>query len=314
MLITSSSKARETHMTLADMIWLGTVFDLSDLPSRFWPEPKDVAANLIAAIISAVIVSIVAALPRSRYFMVKSFLGCLYLLEVILNNGKAKRVLLYADDVYGIKNLVKALEELPKSQSKAFSVEVLASGESFLSRPLHPRIVRAALILITDVTKLSSNNKKADIIERRLETYCAKGGTLILGHDVLYRRTRNEKLQQIAGGKIVDFEKMNGPVRYIKLSAGARASGNAELVRELPNSLDLQDREFLIGKWDNDVEYLYHLDGNPDVALVTRRCYKKGVVHWINSGDHDDKSLPPSLAQPESDLVKLLGLLIAQAG
>lgn len=225
----------------------------------------------------------------------------------------AATILVYTDcddELHTAKALAAGLEERINTTDRQVRVTVVRDGVDLARWPYPADGVIAILILLTDVTQLSVNPRERGRVQRRLIRYVHRGGCLILGHDVIYRRSRNERLQRIAGGSLDDFYREDGPTAYVKVDSGPRVTSNRRLLEALPDSIELGDNEVIIGQWDADVEYLYRWEKDPDIPLVTRRPVGRGRVFWINSGDTSAKGPPRSLARPEPSLVQLLVNLV----
>jgi len=179
----------------------------------------------------------------------------------------------------------------------------IEQAQDLLTMHLHPGSPEALLLISTDVTKLSDHEKTRLQLNRTLEEYVRGGGVIVGGHDLVYRRSRNDGLQRIFGININEFRRMEGPVRYIFDST---ASFEPEAF-DLPREFALHDGELCWGSSAPDCEVLYRSEeGTP---LVVLREYGAGCCAWINTGDY--REYPPrSLLVPERPLVSLLlGLL-----
>lgn len=85
-----------------------------------------------------------------------------------------------------------------------YFIEIMSEPVEILSKNLQE--IYAIILIVTDCTKFSSNIYAAKRINETLVRYVRKGGKLIGAHDVIYRRTKNELLQNMFGCKIVNFE------------------------------------------------------------------------------------------------------------
>jgi hypothetical protein len=164
-------------------------------------------------------------------------------------------------------------------------------------------------MLVTDVTRLSTNPKRRDTIQRHLVSYCQRGGIIILGHDLLYRRVQNTRLQRLAGTRLVKFIPLPDGAKYVKLEHGHRASGNRLLLDKLPDSFVFDEPEILTGSWAGDTEFIYVLDGT-EMPLVTRRTSGNGCVFWVNVGDQVEEGPPKPIAQPAQEFIDILTIFI----
>ncbi|MGN1433511.1 MAG: toll/interleukin-1 receptor domain-containing protein [Ruminococcus sp.] len=177
---------------------------------------------------------------------------------------------------YYIENLVEPLELLSKNMDNIDSV----------------------ILMITDVTKLSNYEFALKRINKLLVKYVKNGGRLICTHDVIYRRTRNELLQEMYGCKITNF--LQTPtVQYIKTDFCLEENAFSEL----PNSFALNDGEICWGDLAPDVDVFFATEDG--IPLVFAREYGKGVCIYLNSGDY--KNHPPrSILKPEKYFISLL--------
>ncbi|PPK70374.1 hypothetical protein V5P93_000746 [Actinokineospora auranticolor] len=228
---------------------------------------------------------------------------------------RADTVLLYTDcddELHTSNALAKRLQAEMTEAGTRTKVSVVRDGGDLARWPFS-RPIAGIVLLITDVTQLSSRPRERERLQKRLAHYVRGGGCLVLGHDVIWRRSRNERLQKLAGCSLDKFERSDAPIRYTRVDSGPRACEYADLLADLPESLDLSDNEVVVGTWHRDVDFLYCWDGDPEVPLVTRRVVGDGHVYWVNSGDTDGDGPPRSLARPESGLVTLLATLVNHA-
>ena len=188
----------------------------------------------------------------------------------------------------------------------------LKGSEDLLTWPMIPSLLSVIMVILTDVSSLSSNKSKREKIQKSMCKYTTGGGVLILGHDVLYRRSRNDILEKMCGVTLTKFFQYNNCVKYRKNETliNSRVTTNDKLIKNLPDTLELDDRECVTGEWAEHVEYLYVSNDEMQIPLVTRQEIGAGVVFWINSGDHTKEGPPPSLAKPADDLVNLLSIII----
>lgn len=214
------------------------------------------------------------------------------------------------DELHTTRALAASLGNTLNTLGRRVKTEIVRDGVDLARCPFSTSTVIGVVLLLTDVTQLSARPRDRAHLQNRLVKYVHSGGCLILGHDVIYRRTRNERLQRLAGCVLDNFKRMEEPVRYQKVESGPRATINADLLSALPSSLELGDNEVVIGKWMADVEYLYHWQNDETVPLVTRRTVGDGRVYWVNSGDTDISGPPRALARPEDGFVTLLATLI----
>jgi len=189
-------------------------------------------------------------------------------------------------------------------------VQLLNAPHEILLYPLTPSVVEAVALISTDVTKLSSDDRIREEIEKNLEHYILNGGGLVAGHDLIYRRTRNTRLIRAFGIEKVKFDSnRTTPVRYEKTAIGA----NHPLSRRLPDTFSLDDGEVLLITWKNDaqVQVLFQEAGitGPQRGLVATREYEGGRLVWMNSADHGEE-LAKSIATPSDQYIDLLAASI----
>lgn len=197
--------------------------------------------------------------------------------------------------------------------------------------PLMPQLCDGVVIMVTDVTMLSISQVQRDRMQARLERYARAGGVVVLGHDAIYRRTRNHALQTLAGCEASTYVKSRAPrVDYARLDTLVaaphdRVFADSAFLAALPARFQLSDNETVGGTWSADVAYLYvaGTGGTSDEAasltdgditpLVTRRQTARGCVFWVNSGDKTQDGEPQSITTPEPPLVDLLAHFLRHA-
>ena len=217
--------------------------------------------------------------------------------ESIKNEKSIKHILVWGDFDNAI--LEKLIYRL--NLSADYYVELLIEPLEILSKNLMN--IDSIILMVTDVTKLSNYAFAINKINQVLSDYVKEGGRLICTHDVIYRRTRNEKLQEMYGCQITNF--LSAPeVQYVKTDF----CHDEEAFAELPESFFLHDGEICWGDLAPDVDvYFKTEDGIP---LVFAREYGKGVCIYMNSGDYK-KHPPRSILKPEKNFVLLLKASIA---
>jgi len=139
-------------------------------------------------------------------------------------------------------------------------------------------------LIVTDCTKFSSNIYAAKRINETLVRYVRKGGKLIGAHDVIYRRTKNELLQNMFGCKIVNFEQTE-TVHYHKTEECLEE----DRFSNLPEDFVLHDAEICWGKVAEDVDVYFETESG--IPLVFSREYGNGLCIFLNSGDFKER--PP---------------------
>lgn len=204
------------------------------------------------------------------------------MLRIFLIHGKfvfyRKPIIpVWVDDGFLLARLASNLE---KELGEEFEVTPLESPDDLFNYPQNSRIIPAVLLIVTDVTKLSEDENKRIKIQQWLRKYVENGGGLIGGHDIIYRRTRNEILENVFGGEITEFQRID-KVRYIK----NKEIKNQILFSGLPDEFELDDGELVWGSWSEDAKILFHSPPPHSYPLVTVREYGKGKAIWINSCD-----------------------------
>jgi glycerophosphoryl diester phosphodiesterase len=188
------------------------------------------------------------------------------------------------------------------------SIRILRSPAGLMRYPMRPRFTEAIVLIITDVSKLATEDKVRDRLQERLETYLLRGGALIGAHDIIYRRSRNERLQHTFGCSVTQFMRMDEPVVYER----APENQNHPIAKAMPARFSLKDGEVIWGKWAADATPLFTTPGPERRNLVVVRNYQRGRVVWLNSGDHDEH-VCASIGEPQSDFVQLLAASIKWA-
>ncbi len=203
-----------------------------------------------------------------------------------------KHVLFWSDFDHGTQ--AKIIKRL--ALDEGYYVEELVEPVEMLSKPLEH--VYAIVLIDTDVTKLSNNDLTLSRINQALVSYVEQGGRLICTHDLIYRRTRNEGLQNMYGCRIKFFEARES-VRYYKTDE-CKESGR---FASLPDEFVLHDDEICWGDVAPDVDVYFETEDGR--ALVFGREYGNGMCLWLNPGDY--KEFPPrSILKPEKEFVALL--------
>lgn len=203
-----------------------------------------------------------------------------------------KEILVWAD----FSNVVldKIIKRLNLGEN--YHIRELDDPLNILSENLNE--IYAIIFIVTDCTKFSNNDLAIKRINQVATDYVRRGGKLICTHDVIYRRTRNELLQEMYGCKITHFKTADG-VEYVKTDD---CKDSAKFT-SLPDSFVLHDAELCWGDLAYDVEVYFE---TPDgVPLVFSREYGNGVCIFLHSGDYKFAP-PPSIGKPESDFVNLL--------
>ena len=175
-------------------------------------------------------------------------------------------------------------------------IEIMDEPVEILSKNL--QAVESIILLVTDCTKFSSNIHAAKRINERLVRYVREGGKLIAAHDVIYRRTKNELLQNMFGCKIINFEQISS-VHYYKTEECI----DMDIFSNLPNDFILHDAEICWGNVAEDVDVYFETENG--IPLVFSREYGKGTCIYLNSGDFKERP-PKSILKPEKNFIELL--------
>jgi hypothetical protein len=217
--------------------------------------------RISSAVILALSSATAMSTGTSRFFgfslrdMIYIALRFAYYLPLTPFRGKAILVMCDADEHNVIaKKFSQKLEAALKGSHLRSRIIVLSSGTAIVGFPLLPLLIRSVLVIITDVSQLSAEGKRRALIQKSLIKYTKAGGMLLLYHDVLYRRTRNDQLQSFAGGKITRFT-ICPIVHYEKYTSDAAndassgehiaynpPSSNIALMAELPAHFALADK------------------------------------------------------------------------
>lgn len=185
----------------------------------------------------------------------------------------------------------------------------LHEGESFVRWPIARPVVRGVVILLCDVSQLSSSTRRQEAIQKRILHRIGSGGLLILGHDCLYRRCRLDIFTGEFGVTLDRFEAVP-MVRYSRTPRG--------LGLGLPDDFELPDGELVHCDWDeqklgSQVESLYvsTTAENKEVPVVAHWNHFDGDVYWVNSADSRG-GLPPAFGK--QDFVDLIAALESLPG
>lgn len=203
-----------------------------------------------------------------------------------------KHVLMWADFDRG--SLSKIINKMDLDSS--YYVEVMEEPVEMLSKNL--QAIDSIVLFVTDVTKLSNNDYVLEKINTALAEYVENGGRLIGAHDLIYRRTRNGKLQEIFGCKISNFKQLSD-VKYYKTES-CKEDGN---FLALPDEFTLRDDEICWGQTAPDIDVFFETEDG--IPLVFGREYGRGMCIWFNSGDFKDYP-SKSLLKPQDNFVLLL--------
>lgn len=196
---------------------------------------------------------------------------------------------------------------------------VLQRPSQLLEYPLRPAVVRAIIMLDSDVTKIAEDAGRRRELEGRIHRYVDRGGALIATHDILYRRVGCTILQEMFGlgdGGLDAFsprrgtagDRLEGPVTYDVVPERS----DHRLARGLPESFVLHDGEVMYRRagWPRVRPVFVDAEsGSPMVVAHEHATSPKapnGRLVWLNSGDQGTDDLSLSLRQPEPHFVQLL--------
>ncbi len=205
-------------------------------------------------------------------------------------------------------------EGLENGLSKVHVV-CIDNPEQLLDWPIHPLLVHSCMLFITDVTPLSAAEDKRVRIQTKLENYVHSGGVLLLGHDVLYRRSKNPVLQKLAGCQLREFTPLKHSLTYKLFREENSPRYSRAFIHGLPETFELADREYVTGDWASDVKYIYvaAVEQAKQIPLVTYRTCGKGSILWFNSGDSTMDGPPESLSGPNDNFIVVVCALAARA-
>lgn len=201
------------------------------------------------------------------------------------------------DDIAHSRKISKILEK----GNSSLLFRALKTPKEILRFLSNPFVVRAVILIDSDVTKLSEDIKIKEKIQNWLMRHLDKGGGIIGTHDLIYRRVRNEKLEKAFGCKLTDFIRTERKVKYVR-NPDIR---DHLLLKDLSESFELDDGETCWGDWCPDVTYLFLGEGEDPKPLVVSREYSRGKVVWLNSGDKKDY-IAVSISLPQEEFIILL--------
>lgn len=213
------------------------------------------------------------------------------------NDSVLKHILVWSD--FESRILEKITKKLHLDST--YYLEVLTEPVEILSKDMSR--ISAIILIDTDVTKLANTEKVGIRINEALVNYVGEGGKLIATHDIIYRRVRNLKLQEMYGYKIIHFAKRSG-IHYIKTPL----CDELGIFQNIKEDIVLHDDEIC---WGNELApdaNVYFTD-ETGVPLVYSREYGKGMCIWLNPGDFKDYP-PASILKPEDGFIEILRELI----
>lgn len=254
---------------------------------------SELAVNISAAIIAAGLLFIIFWFRN--YFAEKLWLALHFVIAIL---GAKRYVLIWNDDSFDHSERIGGI--LAKQYARV-TLKALSTPRGILNFPSNPSIVKAIILIVSDTTKLSEEKNIKDRIQNWLVTYLYRGGGIIGTHDVIYSRVRNQKLEEVFGGQITDFKRTEGKVKYVRNPDIEKH----EILRELPDSFELDDGEVLWGNWRESTTCIFQTEGENPKPLVVAREFAKGRVVWLNSGDKREE-IAKSILSPEEHFVILL--------
>lgn len=162
-------------------------------------------------------------------------------------------VLVWTDeDIYVSKKICKELRKYFDHKI----IKAISQPIDILKYPSVPTFTCAIILIVTDVAKLSENNKLRKRIQQNLVKFVDRGGGLIGTHDIVYRRVRNEMLEKAFGCRLTNFERCkNGIVKYKKNTNYL----NHRIASSLPDEFELTDNEICWGNWSADTSVIFFL-------------------------------------------------------
>lgn len=154
-------------------------------------------------------------------------------------------VLVWLDD--DVPTYTKRIAMRLRPRLERYHVVAIRAPRDLLGFPLHPWFTATVVLIDSDVTKFAGDPTLQDRIEEELEKYVEKGGGIVGTHDMLYRRVRNKRLQQIFGYKITHFVHREQPIMYHLDSDNADHPSAKAIAKDLPDTFPLEDGELIWG-------------------------------------------------------------------
>ena len=232
-----------------------------------------------------------------------------------------KLISLFSDNVTRGQRQEKVLiwSDIPKAEStlKKFIKKLDPKYEYIIikdpSRIIYYELnsIHAIILLNTDVTKLSTIEDTRIMLDKRLSDYVEHGGLLLGTHDIIYRRTLNEKLQEAFGYYTKYFEAIER-VEYHKTDECKELN----IFTSLDDSFFLTDEEICWGDRDDlDDDVVVYFTGNSTksddpIPLVFSRAHGHGHCFWLNTGETKMKA-PRSISLMEDPLILLINEILS---
>lgn len=218
-------------------------------------------------------------------------------------------VLIWNDvDYDSSRSVARALQRrLP--QFRYVSLRIPKTLENYLPSTY---TVAGVILIVTDVTKFSEEEKIRQRMIKLLDTYVMRGGGLVGTHDIVYRRVRNDQLQHAFGViKMDNFKRMRkGKLVDYYLN---KQMGQHTITLNLPEHFALDDREVVFGEWKTNTIPIYYsgkLDEKTTPLVVINEPGGRGKVVWMNTGDYYKKEAPPSMVMSAGPRKYFLQLLV----
>lgn len=249
-----------------------------------------------------------------------------------------KRIYVYVDcektinsDTKKEINVMKDIAEELQNLCTKYQIESINNPKELLQVPRHQSTTFAIILLLMDVSVLHCDELMREKIQNNFLEFARKGGILILGHDTLWRRTKNKKFVE-AMFEVTAFEARNKKKDPSKTLSIENSDGwvhykrNPELNLEeldlpgsktLPKNFIMRDNEveivtnedFTKKGYSGDLIKIYIEDKTGHI-LVAKKKYSRGWIFWINSGDSCPHNITYSQSGSESKKVLTIAQLI----
>jgi len=220
-----------------------------------------------------------------------------------------KKVLYWADFDFKLnysKRLIKQLKEHCPEYDFTYLKEIWKIGDESFDLNEYDVIILQS----TDVTKFSADDSEITRIGEKLEDYIDEGKKIIVSHDVIYRRTRNERLQDMYNYKIKNFARAK-EVEYFKTTFCKKTNAFSSL----NDSFKLWDGEVCWGDvtnlndkmvfFETEVKDPTNDQAKIFVPTVFGKKYNGGSLIWFNTGDTFEDP-PKAIAELDKNFVNLL--------
>ena len=225
--------------------------------------------------------------------------------KIITFFSKRKYLLIWNDHDIALSKRIT--QHLQTKGIDNYRIKHLRKPEDILYYPPSPKYVHAIIIIVTDVTKLSENEKIRIKIQTRLNKYVSAGGTLFGTHDLIYKRCRNEELQEMYGCQVKYFQRSINPIQ-VNTSPEYKSH---PILTNLPHNFSLSDGEIITGEWANDIQKILltsekYFDPLINVPILCiRHSFYKGLLIWISCADKSD-AVAASISMPQPEFIQIL--------